>query len=123
MRLVAQEIAIHHVKDEPVEFAAQDFAAVARQMTVLPFELRAPRRLEPECRPIGARYCSVLGQTAAQVRLRDPSGHLLTLYETAAGERLRTLPEGDVNVAGVRVRVWQEDGILFCLAETVGSAS
>jgi len=117
-RLVAYEIAVHHLKDEPVEFAGEELASISRQMAALSFELLAPSRVDARSRPIGARYCSLGGQRAAQIKLRDPSGRILTLYETAAGERFRGLPSGEIDVPGVRVRLWQQDGLLLGLADS-----
>ncbi|MBI5209236.1 MAG: hypothetical protein HY927_04595 [Elusimicrobia bacterium] len=118
---VAAEIARNHNKRLNVEFRAAAFDALERQMGKLEFSLLEPLRVKQRgLRLIGARYCSIQGQPAAQLRLQDKDGRPCTLYESAAVPALAGVPETQVEVNGVRVELWQESGLLMGLAGPPG---
>lgn len=117
----AAEIARNHNKRLNVEFQAAAFDALERQMEKLDFALLEPFRVKQRgLRLIGARYCSIQGQPAAQIRLKDKDGRPCTLYESAAVPAFAGIPETRVEVSGVRVELWQESGLLMGLAGPPG---
>jgi hypothetical protein len=112
-RSIGREIAMNHKKQLPLEFSAGDYAGLQLQMNKLDFALAPPSSpATSEMHVIGARYCSIQGQLAAQIRLRDTTGRVYTLYETRLTDKLREVG-GEVKAEGVRVRLWKENGV-FC---------
>ncbi len=114
---IAQEIARNHHKRADVEFTAATFADLRGQMDRLDFTPVEPADLKARgFRLLGGRYCSIQGQLAAQIKLADPAGQVHTLYETRLNETFGAALEGEVDVNGVRVHLWQEVGLLVGLA-------
>lgn len=114
---VAVEIARNHNKRFNVEFHTAAFGDLERQMEKLDFALPEPARIRQRgLRMIGARYCSIQGQPAAQIRFKDKDGRTCTLYVSAAVPALAGVPETQVEVNGVRIELWRESGLLLGLA-------
>ena len=91
--------------------------ALAVEMKRLPFAVRGPDRLPREgFRLVGARYCSLLGEPAAQMRLRGPDGAEATLYEIANWPF--AVADGRMQIGEVAVRVWREGDRFFGWATT-----
>jgi len=88
-------------------------------MKKLDFTPVASSRIEKNgLRFLGARYCSIQGQLAAQIKLIDNNGQIQTLYQTQMNSKLESLPEKMYVVNGVRITQWQENGLFFGLATT-----
>jgi hypothetical protein len=112
-RSIGKEIAMNHKKQLPIEFSAEDYAGLQLQMNKLDFALAPPSSpATSELHVIGARYCSIQGQLAAQIRLRDSAGRVYTLYETKLTDKLREVG-GEVRTEGIRILLWRETGV-FC---------
>lgn len=116
--VAAREIALNHKKQLAIEFPATDYASLRTQMSKLDFVLTAPARLPVEgLQVVGARYCSIQGHLAAQVRLQDRNGRSYTLYQRSL-HGVPTLAEEQQHlIDGVQIREWQESGLFFGLAE------
>jgi hypothetical protein len=113
----AAEIARNHNKNLAVEFAAQRFRDLDAPMAKLDFTLVPPARMEREgLRLLGARYCHIGSRIAAQIRIADPRDERLTLYEFQPGDDYDGLQETSFDVAGLRVTVWLESGLVMGLA-------
>ena len=69
-------------------------------------------------RLIGARYCSIGGKIAAQIRLMDAHERSLTLYEFRPGHTYGELTAHELNIDGVIVAMWQEGGLVMALARS-----
>ena len=65
---------------------------------------------------LGGRYCSIQGRLAAQIKLEDEHGSVLTLFQTNFDERFDGLTEVQRELDGIRIRVWREGDLLFALA-------
>lgn len=120
---VASEVAWNHLKNEAIEFPGNDYVALSRQMGRLEFELRPPARLSHSpYEVLGARYCSIQGQRAAQIKLRDRKARVLTLYETPWNEALvpAAFPAAgrEYRFDGARVTLWRENDVFLGLAQT-----
>lgn len=116
-RQVASEIALNHRKDLPVEFAADAFSQLSAAMPKLGFAPVHPRRVEEAgLRLQGARYCSVAGSIAAQIRLADDAGVVSTLYEFMDDGSFESIGDELVSVDGVSVTLWRERGLIMGLA-------
>ncbi len=115
--LVSEEIALNHNKQLAIEFNAKNFAELRKQMTKLDFSPISSSRLENAgLNFLGARYCSIQGQLAAQIKLANKDGSIQTLYQTQLNNKLQSLPEKNYVVDGVRIKQWQENGLFFGLA-------
>lgn len=113
----AQEVALNHKKQLAAEFHGVDYESLHLQMGKLDFVLTTPARLrESKLRLVGARYCSIQGHLAAQIKLKDDQGHEYTLYQTHLPSPTATFSASDYMVDGVRIQEWQEAGLFFALA-------
>ena len=113
----AQEVALNHKKQLAAEFHGADYDSLRLQMGKLDFVLTAPARLrESKLRLVGARYCSIQGHLAAQIKLKDDQGHEYTLYQTHLPSPTVAFSASDYMVDGVRIQEWQEAGLFFALA-------
>jgi len=65
---------------------------------------------------LGGRYCSIQGRLAAQIKLEDEAGRVLTLYQTRFSEAFEGISEQRCELDGIQVRIWREGGLLFGLA-------
>ena len=111
---IAREIARNHRKQEKVQFVARDFVELRRKMPKLDFPTIASARLDLErLRLLGGRYCSLRGQIANQIMLKDDKGRIHTLYETRASDAMVGFTEGELKIDGLRVSLWRESGLLF----------
>ncbi len=116
-RSAADEIALNHNKNLAVEFEARRFRELDAPMAKLDFALVPPACMDREgLRLGGARYCHIGGRIAAQIRLTDPQDERLTLYEFRPGADHEGLEETSFDIAGVRVTVWLESGLVMGLA-------
>lgn len=116
---VAEEIAMNHSKGLDVEYATGDLAELRRHMHKLDFALVESRRLQERgLTLVGGRYCSIQGRLAAQLSLQTATGDPVTLYQTALVDDLAVLPEHPEGTRGVRIELWNEEGVFFGLARS-----
>jgi len=117
---VAQEVAMNHNKALAVEYQTDSYADLSQSMDKLDFKLRAPiAALNEGLALIGGRYCSIQGELAAQIKMTDETGGVYTLYQTRSNETLQTINKDRLSLEQVNIQLWQEQGLLFALAETV----
>ena len=115
----AREIALNHNKQLSAEFLAQDYAALRARMSKLDFVLTAPEHMPgAQLRVVGARYCSIQGHLAAQIKLENPQGKHYTLYERSLTDTPTLPSQSEYMVDGVRIQVWREAGLFFGLASS-----
>lgn len=117
VREIAVEVAANHAKARPLDVEATSYSQLRRSMDRFEFTLVEPQH--PSCAGlelVGARYCSIQGRPAAQIRLRDPRGESFTLYETRDDAAFGGLADSELVVDGSIVRIWRGDGLLFALA-------
>jgi len=113
----AQEIALNHKKQLREEFVATDFATLRRQMSKLDFPLVEPASLSAlGLRVVGARYCSIQGHLAAQIKLTDVQGRRYTLYQTHIAADMAADVEWRSRIDGIDIRQWREADLFFGLA-------
>jgi hypothetical protein len=112
----AAEVATNHLKQSDLDIITGDFDDIGPALARLSFTPTASLRLEDSgLSLVGARYCTIQGHLAAQVRLIDDTGRIYTLYEVEATDALRSL-EGTVEQGALEISMWQEEGLLFALA-------
>jgi len=114
-------IARNHQKHADVEVETERYDELRESFDRLDFAIVAPR--SPRLLGltlIGARYCSVQGHVALQMRLDDDQGRRTTLYQVRDAETFADIDDGDaVDVHGLRVQLWRENGVLLGLARPV----
>lgn len=114
---VADEITMNHLMNLAVEYSSSDINQISAAMTELGFSLRQPTRSElAGLTLIGARYCSIQGQIAAQLKYQDQNKKITTLYQTQSNPLLENLAFSDEDHDGVQIIVWREGDIVYGLA-------
>lgn len=113
---VAAEIALNHGKQLAIEVPADSFGELAAAMPKLGFApIRAQQLSKSRYALVGARYCSIGGSIAVQVRLIH-EGRAYTLYQWRDDPAFALMRERSVDVEGVRVVLWREGGLIMGLA-------
>jgi hypothetical protein len=116
---VAREIARNHEKQLDPEFVSASYAEIRARMPRLDFDVAEPRGPRMKgLRLVGARYCSLRGYIAAQLRLVGEEGRLHTLYEVRDGPAFDDIDPARIEVGGVAVDIWREGGLVLGLAAT-----
>ncbi len=113
---VAAEIALNHGKQLAIEVPADSFGELAAAMPKLGFAPIRAQQLPKSCYAlVGARYCSIGGSIAVQVRLIH-EGRAYTLYQWREDSAFALMRESSIDVEGVRVVLWREGGLIMGLA-------
>ncbi len=116
---VAKEVALNHNKQLASDYLADSYQQLASVMDKLDFELRPSVRLQQAgYRVVGARYCSIQGEIAAQLKLLSAGGELVTLYQTRLTPALAALGEQRYTAGRLEVQTWQEGDAFFGLASS-----
>ncbi len=120
---IAEEVAHNHLKMKPMEVSSTSLSDVRRYFNKLDFSLSQSKFVaNTSLQLIGGRYCSILGETAAQLRMTDEAtGNMQIIYQAPYDQELfRELPSLEKGqdpvrhyVNGISVDVWVEKGILF----------
>jgi hypothetical protein len=114
---VARQAALGHNKKQELEFRVNNCAELQREMKSLDFALVEPSMIQGmNMRIVGARYATLGGEMAAQIRYVDSHGVPCTLYETRPVGQLSRVATGDHQVDGLHVSVWKEKGLVMVLA-------
>ena len=118
---VAAEIARNHQKHADVAVESTRYEQFRDVFEKLDFAVVAPHSSRMQgLSLVGARYCSVQGHVALQMRLQDEQGERVTLYQVRAADTFSEIDDGDVvDVLGLHVELWRENGVLLGLARPV----
>ncbi len=125
-REIAEEVARNHLNLKPMEVLGSEWSELQTYFGALDFVLRQSRYVaQHDLELRGGRYCSLQDVTAAQLRVADAEGHQQTLYQVpydpgTFGD-IPHLGEGEtpvtVEVRGLQVTLWVENGLLFALTQ------
>ncbi len=114
---IAAEVVLNHNKRLPSDYVTDSYAELSTMMDKLDFSLSKPAHSAlAEYQLTGARYCSLQGQIAGQLKLESSDGEQHTLYVTRLSEEFSGLQESVQEVDGLTVRNWQSGGLFFSLA-------
>lgn len=114
---VLAEIAMNHQKQLAVEVTAETFVDIGHALERLEFMVPRPERLLEGFDLLGGRYCSIHGNLAAQLKLRDRADDSVhTLYVTDLTPDLVKVADGTAIHDGVEISLWHEQGVFFGLA-------
>jgi len=116
-RAAAKEAAREHNLRLDVEIATADYAELRARMSNLGFSPVEPDSMKGSgMRLIGARYGSLRGQPAVQLKLADARGEICTLTEVRPSGALAALfGRRRHHVDGLVVDLWREKGLLMVL--------
>jgi hypothetical protein len=112
----AREVARHYlVCADAQAVSVGDVAAAAEQLSRLDFPLVEPPCLkEGKLQVRGVRHCVLRDRVMAELRLEDAAGNAVLLCMSRLPEEVPE--ETEVEVDGLRVRIWSRAGILMGLA-------
>ncbi len=114
---VLAEIAMNHQKQLAVEVTANTFEDIGQALERLEFRVPRPERLLQGFELIGGRYCSIHGNLAAQLKLRDQASNIIhTLYVTGLTPDLENVADRTAIKDGVEITLWHESDVFFGLA-------
>jgi len=122
---IAYEVSKNHLKLKPLEVKSNQLDNLQKYFTLLDFKLVHTNILsDPNWKLLGARYCSIQGNTAAQLRLENTqTGEIETLYQAPYyTKQFSDIPILETNQSplkeyakGMSVNIWVEKGVLFAL--------
>lgn len=108
---------MNHVKNLASEVETSSIDSLRIVMTALDFEPKSSKFIKQLGLVVqGARYCSIQGHIAIQIKLRDASGQQHSLYQASCPPSLQKLKPTTVNFDKVQVLMWIEDGLFMGLA-------
>jgi hypothetical protein len=119
---IANEVAKNHIKMKPLEVTASTVRELRPFFRELDFVVTPSNYFSARHHTLlGARYCTIQGNTAAQLRFRNSQGEKVTLYEVDYDPgrygRLPSIEKGESPVTlilkGVQVNIWREKGLLM----------
>lgn len=121
---IASEVAKNHIKMKPLEVQTQSFADLRSYFTQLDFAPSASKVFKTNnLNMLGARYCSIQGITAAQLRYRqiNEQGEYQTLYQVPYQvEQFKQLKQLQlkqepivVYAQGLEIQMWVEKDLLM----------
>ena len=124
---IAEEVASNHLKLKPLEVKANTMQGIAGYFKQLNFSPIKPQAFQlSKQNLLGARYCSIQGVTALQLRMiNNKTNKIQTLYETEYNRQVfKGFPDtksgsqpSTIYVKGMKVDMWVEKGLLFALIE------
>jgi hypothetical protein len=121
-RAAAKEAAREHNLRLHVEIVTADYAELRARMSNVGFSPVEPDSLKGSgMRLLGARYGSLRGQPAIQLKLADARGEICTLTEVRpAGVLTVVLIRRRHHVDGLVVDLWREKGLVMVLTRPLG---
>lgn len=127
---IAMEVVENHLKLKPLDISASNMNTIQGFFTQLDFSLTRSSLLDTQFSLndtdlLGGRYCSIKGDTAAQIRYIH-SDTVATFYQVGYDPDLYgDIPSADLGQApatvmakGLKVSLWVETGLLMVLIET-----
>ncbi len=112
-----KEITMNHQKNLTPEFKEVSILTLGRVMPKLDFTPVIPQILtQVKLEFMGARYCTIYGNLAVQLKFKTPSGNICTLYQTASTQGLSDIKKAHITSEGVNVRLWNEKGLFMAMA-------
>lgn len=121
---IANEVTHNHFKLKPLEVESSVLSEVNSYFTKLDFEPISSHLLATQKMTLlGARYCSLQGITAAQIRYKSEDGKVTTFYEVPYNKDIYSdmpiIEKGDEPIVsyskGMGVKIWVEKGILMAM--------
>lgn len=117
-RKIVNEVAYNHNKQLVMEINTADLTKIAGYLSQLGFSLIRSKQLpEGQWKLLGGRFCSINGKLAAQLRMHNrENDQIYTLYQALLPRQMADMNQIEEYADGVRVNLWQEQGLLLGLA-------
>lgn len=118
---IVKEITMNHNKQLNVEFPSDSLSDLQTKLTKLDFKLdKAEGVISDNYILMGGRYCSIQGNLAAQLKIKDKNTNIIeTLYITDINPELSNVKSTNINSDGVNIKVWNQDGLLYGIASDI----
>lgn len=118
---IVKEIKMNHIKELKVEFPSDSVANLQANLDKLDFPLdKALSVVSDQYTLIGGRYCSIQGNLAAQLKIKNKqSKDVETLYITSLDPELQKVKSTDVTSDGINIILWKQNGLLYGKASNV----
>ncbi len=114
---IAREIAMNHVKNLQPEIQSASIEGLQKVMPSLDFKPFTPEVIKRMGLVLkGARYCTIQGNLAVHMQLKDASGKLHSVYQAPCPPKLQKIKRTVVNLDNVQITMWNENGIFMGLA-------
>jgi hypothetical protein len=110
----AEEIAFNHQKQLPPDLKTSSLSELNSKMTKLDFDLFLPERITNNYNLQGGRYCSVGNRIAAQLKLINRQGKIITCYVFKKTEKFNF--DQQIMSNNVEVKIWDNSTLIFALA-------
>ncbi len=114
---VAGDVWKNHQKQLAPEITTSSFAEIQSALPRLEFPIAPTQReMLAGMEIVGGRYCSILGELAAQISLVDAAGESGTLYVAPLTEALSEIIPGVYRLENGTVQIWTDAHRVFALA-------
>jgi hypothetical protein len=114
---IANEVIYNHKKALPSEFIVDSISELNTRLIKLEFETKDSTQLA-NYEVLGARYCSIQGQTAAQIKVRKNTS-ISTLYQSDFIRVDKSKLPYVYTDKNTSVRIWVENNLLHALATDI----
>ena len=120
--MVLQEAALNHKTKWRMDAEGVTVAALQKNLQELPFTIKLPESgLLEQLDLTGGRYCTISGNLAAHLKFLHPeTAEKYSLFLTPLAENLKSMNSSEVEVAGVDVKLWQEQDVVYAFASHTG---
>lgn len=113
----SEEVAFNHEKQLASDILTNNIADLNKQMDKLDFELGLPQNIQANYELLGGRYCSVDNRIAAQLKIKNNTGSVGTLYV------LKKIESFDIQdlvlFEKTKVDIWDDGQLLFVFANDI----
>jgi len=122
LNLALQEAAINHASKLQMDAEADTLIELQERLGDLPFDIKLPvNSLFKDLKLVGGRYCTINGNIAAHLKLTNPDSlEQYSLFLTPNKKSLHIVESDVVDIAGVDVKLWQENDVVYALASSTG---
>jgi len=119
-RDLAEIAARDHNRRLDVEVTASDYGELQTRLANLGFNPVKPQKLAGmPMQMTGARYSTIDGSAAVQIKLVEPGGNICTLIQLRPGDGMKAInAPRQFMIDGLAVDVWTEKGLVMALART-----
>lgn len=117
-RKIVSEVSYNHNKQLAMEVTTANLTKISSYLSQLGFSIIRSKQLpEGQWEMLGGRYCSLNGKLAAQLKMRNQEDdQIYTLYQAPLPQHMANMNKIEAYANGVRVNLWQEQGLLLGLA-------
>ena len=113
----SEEVAFNHEKQLSSDIVTSTITELNTQMNKLDFELGLPQDIQKNYQLLGGRYCSVDNRIAAQLKVKNSTGSVGTLYVLKKVEPFDI--QDVVLFKKTKVDIWDDGKLLFVFANDI----